>query len=350
MYPMPVSRKIEIGFFFILAAVMVLLTFLILKPYLSALFLAVVFTIAFRPLYNRLFRLTGDRASLSAILTVLALILIIVIPVFLFGFFIFKDAQDFYHDISNGGFDKGIILAWSEYIQTFVQQFLPGFSLDLFGYLQQGFGLFVQNLGSFFGKVFTALLQLFLMLLGVFYFLRDGKKFREHLIFLSPLSDTYDKTILTKFEVAVDSVVKGALSIALIQGVLSGIGFAIFGVPNPMLWGAAAAITALIPGIGTALIIAPAVLYLFYFGSAFSALGLLIWGVVAVGLIDNLLAPVLIERGLKIHPFLILLSVLGGLALFGPVGFLAGPVTLALLFALFDIYPLLLESNAESES
>ncbi len=346
---MPVSRKIEISFFFVLAIVTTLLTFFILKPYLPALFLAVVLTITFRPLYNTLLRLTGGRAALSAILTVLILILIIVIPIFFFGFFIFRDAQDFYRDISDGGFDTGIVLAWTEYIQSFVRQFFPGFSLDLIGYIRQGLGLFVQNLGSLFGKVFTALLQLFLMLLGVFYFLRDGRKFREHLILLSPLSDIYDKTILAKFETAVDSVVKGALSIALIQGVLSGIGFALFGVPSPMLWGAIAAITALIPGVGTALIIAPAVLYLLFFGSSFSAIGLLIWGVVAVGLIDNILAPLLIERSLNIHPFLILLSVLGGLTLFGPIGFLAGPVALALLFALFDIYPLLFQSDCNNQ-
>lgn len=346
---MPASRRVEIGFFFILAAITALLTFFILKPYLSALFLAAVFTIAFHPLYAKLLALTGGRAGFSAILTVLALVLIIIIPVFFFGFFIFRDAQDFYRGLSNGGFDRGIIFAWTEYLQNFVRQFSPGFSLDIIGYFRQVFGLFVQNLGSLFGKVFTVLLQLLLVLLGVFYFLRDGKKFSAHLIFLSPLSDNYDQTILTKFETAVNSVVKGALAIAFIQGVLSGIGFALFGVPSPMLWGAVAAIAALIPGIGTALVIAPAIVYLFFFSSSFSALGLLIWGTVAVGLIDNILAPLLIERSLKIHPFLILLSVLGGLALFGPVGFLAGPVTLALLFSLFDIYPLLLQRKENQQ-
>lgn len=340
---MPASRRVEIGFFFVLATITALLTFFILQPYLSALFLAVVFTISAKPLYQRLLRISGDRPALSAILTVLGLILVIVIPLSVFGFFIFQDAQDLYQGISSGGLDQGFIQEGTQRLQTFLQKFLPGFSFDVISYLKQGFELIIHNLGALFGKVFIAVLNLFLMLLGVFYFLKDGKKFREHLIFLSPLSDTYDKNILERFEVAVNSVVKGALSVAIIQGVLSGIGFVIFGVPSPMLWGAVAAITALIPGVGTALVIAPAVVYLFFFGSASSAVGLLIWGVIAVGLIDNVLAPMLIERNLNIHPFLILLSVLGGLALFGPVGFLAGPVTLALLFALFDIFPLLFQ-------
>ena len=344
---MPTSRQVEVGFFFLLVAIAAGLTFFILKPYLATLFLAVVFTIIFKPLYGALLRRTSERAVLSATITLVTLVLIIIIPLFFFGFFIFKDAQDLYQSISDGGLDKGIVQLTADRLQDFVRQFFPGFSLDLVGYFRQGFGLLIQNLGILFGKLFSAVLQLLLMLLGIFYFLRDGKKFREHLIFLSPLSDAYDRNILARFEVAVNSVVKGALSIALIQGVLSGIGFAIFGIPSPMLWGALAAITALIPGIGTALVIAPAVVYLFFFGTTFSAVGLLLWGVVAVGLIDNVLAPILIERDLKIHPFLILLSVLGGLMLFGPVGFLAGPVTLAILFALFDLLPILFGQRDE---
>ncbi len=340
---MPTTRRVELGFFFVLATIAALLTFFILQPYLSALFLAVVFTIVAKPFYQRLLRISGERSALSAVLTVLGLILIIVIPLSVFGFFIFKDAQDLYQGISNDGLDHGFIQMGVLRLQTFVEQFLPGFSFDLISYLKQGFELIIHNLGALFGRVFIAVLNLFLMLLGVFYFLKDGKKFREHLILLSPLSDTYDKNILERFEVAVNSVVRGALSVAIIQGVLSGIGFALFGVPSPMLWGAVTAITALIPGVGTALVIAPAVLYLFFFGNTATAVGLLIWGAVAVGLVDNVLAPALMKRNLNIHPFLILLSVLGGLALFGPVGFLAGPVTLALLFALFDIFPLLLQ-------
>ena len=340
---MHASRKVELIFFCVLAALTALLTFFILKPFLSPLFLAMVFTIVFKPFYDFLLRRMGGKAAVSALLTVLALVLIIVVPVFLCGFFIFRDAQAFYQSISGGWQSGGVLQAAVEPIQNFVRHYIPGFSFDFIGYLKQGLSLLIQNFGALFGKIFTAVLQVFLMLLGVFYFLRDGKKFREHLIFLSPLSDTHDRNILAKFELAVHSVVTGALSIAVIQGVLSVAGFVIFGLPNPTLWGAVTAIAALIPGVGTALVIVPAILYLFFFGSTFSAVGLLIWGSVAVGVVDNVLGPLLMRRRLNIHPFLVLLSVLGGLSLFGPVGFLAGPITLALFFALIDIYPLLLE-------
>jgi predicted PurR-regulated permease PerM len=139
-------------------------------------------------------------------------------------------------------------------------------------------------------------------------------------------------------EQAVYSIFAGSIIVALVQGILTGIGFTIFGVPNPALWGSIASVAALIPGVGTALVVVPGILYLFFTGSTGYAIGLLVWGILAVSLIDNFLGPILVNRGVKIHPFLILLSVLGGLIFFGPVGFLLGPIILAFLFALLDIY------------
>jgi predicted PurR-regulated permease PerM len=104
------------------------------------------------------------------------------------------------------------------------------------------------------------------------------------------------------------------------------------------VWGSIAAVAALIPGVGTALVVVPGVLYLFFTGSTGYAIGLLIWGLLAVGLIDNLLGPLVVNRGIKIHPFIILLSVLGGLTFFGLVGFILGPLIIAFLFALLEIY------------
>jgi hypothetical protein len=101
----------------------------------------------------------------------------------------------------------------------------------------------------------------------------------------------------------------------MIQGLLTGIGFYVFGVPNPALWGSFAVVAALIPGIGTSLVIVPGVLYLFFVNTHLHALGMLIWGILAVGLIDNFLGPMLVNRGVNIHPFLILLSVMGRLAI-----------------------------------
>ena len=123
------------------------------------------------------------------------------------------------------------------------------------------------------------------------------------------------------------------------------LGLAIFAVPSPALWGMVAVVASLIPAIGAGVIILPAAIYLFIASGPIFGLGILLWGALIVGLIDNLLRPKLIERGIHIHPLLILFSVLGGIGFFGVTGFLLGPLILSLLFALLDIYPILIEKH-----
>ena len=158
------------------------------------------------------------------------------------------------------------------------------------------------------------------------------------LIELSPLNDKEDEGVFDRLELAVNSVIKGNLVIALVQGVLTTIGFMLFGVPNAILWGTVAAVAALIPGIGTGLVFIPAVAFLFFTGANVPAFGLFIWGALGVGLIDNFLGPKLVGSGMKLHPLLVLLSVLGGLMYFSPAGVFLGPLSLSLLFALLSIY------------
>lgn len=176
------------------------------------------------------------------------------------------------------------------------------------------------------------------MLLAIFYFLKDGAHFRKALIVLSPLEDKDDEKILTRLSRAVNGVIKGYLLIALAQGILMWLGLLIFGVPNPALWGVVAAITSLIPTIGTALVSVPAILFLLATGNSASAIGLAVWAAVIVGTVDNFLSPFVISGKTNVPSFLILFSVLGGISLLGPVGILIGPLTISLLYTLISIY------------
>jgi predicted PurR-regulated permease PerM len=126
--------------------------------------------------------------------------------------------------------------------------------------------------------------------------------------------------------------------VALIQGVVMGIGLWIFNVPNPALWGVVAAVASLLPMIGTALVSVPAIIFLFATGSTASSLGLLVWSVVAVGMIDNFLSPIIVGKKIHLPSIIILFSVLGGISLLGPVGILIGPLTVSLLYTLISIY------------
>ena len=345
---MPTTRKIELSFFFLLVIAAAALSFFIFKPYLGALFVALVFAIVFRPVFETIHRKV-KRESLASFLTRVILFLVILTPATLFGFFIFEDAQKLYQSAGDnlpvGQASTPVLDRLDQAlapIEGYVRTFIPEFELNISQYMNAALSFLVDNFGSVFSRVVGMVFQTFIMLLALFYLFRDGGAFRSFIVTLSPLTNEYDERILKRLETAISSVVKGKLFIVLIQGILASIGFWLFGIPSPVLWGAVTSIAALIPAVGVAVVFIPAVIYLFVTGGMGAAIGLLIFGV-AIGAIDNILGPVLFEKGLQMHPLIILLSVLGGLVFFGPIGFLAGPVTLSLLLALLDIYPLLFQ-------
>lgn len=316
------------------------LAFFVVKPFLYALILAMAFATVFAPLHKKILAATRQHKSLAALLATVAVLIVVVAPLAFLSVQIFQEAASLYASlIQNGGTTSlsrilnDTMLAIKGYVPLPME-----FSLDITQYTRQALGLLLQNFGSLFTNTAKIVMSIFIFLIALYYLFKDGEKLKGAVAALSPLHDTYNETIVRKLESAVNSVIRGNLVVALIQGVLTATGFALFGVPNPVLWGSVAAIAALIPGIGTALVLLPAIFYLFAHGATLPAAGLLLWGMTAVGLIDNFLGPKLAERGMQIHPFLILLSILGGIGFFGPLGFLLGPLVLSLLAALLGIY------------
>lgn len=342
------TRKVELGFFFFLAAAAGTVSFFIFQPYLGALFVALVFAIVFRPLHQAV-AARVRRAGISAFLTLLFLLLVVLIPATLFGFFLLDDAQRLYQSLSADGAVTGRLDAAFLPVERYLQGLVPDAKIRVYDYLDGALSFLIDNFGGVFNRAVGFVFKAFIMLLALFYLFRDGKRFRSYIIALSPLANEYDERILKRLEGAIASVVQGKLMIIFIQGILASAGFWLFGLPHPVLLGALTSLSALIPAVGVGLVFIPVVLYALWSGGVGAAVGLLVFGA-ALGAVDNLLGPVLYERGLQTHPLLILLSVLGGLALFGPVGFLAGPVTLSLLLALVDIYPLLFQGNRDASS
>lgn len=336
------GNAVQTTFFLALLAGVGLLTFFIFQPYLGAMFLALVLMIVFGPVNRCLLRILKGRATVSAGLTVLFAIFILLVPVSSVGTMLFQEASSLTKQISSTGAGVGFATDKMETVERYINNIIPGdtqIDLNSQEYLKDVASWVSGNLGSFFSGAAKFSLNFALMLFALFFFLKDGDKMKAVAMRWSPLADVYDEGILHKVSLAVNSVVKGAMLIAVIQGILAGIGFAVFGVPSPVLWGFVTSIAALIPSVGTIVVILPVVVYLYVMGSLGAAIGLLVYGVVIVGLIDNFLRPILIERGMKVHPFLILLSVFGGLAYFGPIGFVAGPIVLSFAFALIDVFP-----------
>lgn len=332
-------------YFLLIALISTLaLTWAVFFPFLKPLALAAVFAVVLQGLYGRVNRFLGGLPSLSAFLTVLIGVILILLPLSLVGALVGQEASGLYLSLEEGGGQSvaGKLLGQADRV---FGPIIPGFtetardvSANLDTYIRDGLQWIAGHTGGIFSSISKFLLSFFVFFIALYYLLRDGSRVRRTLIELSPLSDIEDREVFDRLELAINSTIRGNLTIAFVQGVVATLGFLVFGVPNAVLWGTLAAVAALIPGFGTALVIVPAVAFLFFTGATGPAFGLLLWGVLAVGLIDNLLGPKLIGSRMHLHPLLVLLAVLGGLIYFGPAGIFLGPLTVSLLFALLAIY------------
>lgn len=324
-------------FLFLCLAVSLIVVYYIFRPFLASLVLASIFAFIFQPIYKKLLTATKNRESLSALITTFIAIIIAIVPMTILGTLVLKESTELYQTLIKG--ENGGLIGTIRLAAENLRNILPvNFDLDINQYAKQGLESLILNLGDIFSSFAKILINTLVFLISFFFLLKDGGRLKNYFVILSPLDDKDDEMIVKRLESAVLATVKGSLTIGLIQGALSGIGFALFGVPNPALWGSTAAIAALIPGVGTSLVLVPAIFYLLLTGHTLAGLGLLAWGLTAVGLIDNLLGPKLIGRGMHLHPLIVFLAVLGGLSFFGPLGFLLGPLAISLCLALIDIY------------
>ncbi len=180
--------------------------------------------------------------------------------------------------------------------------------------------------------------QLFIMLYAMFSFLKSGPALVEKIMSYAPLSRIEKDRMLEVGLSVSKATIKGTLTIGIIQGALGGLGFAVVGIEGAIFWGAIMAVLSILPGIGATLVWAPAVAYLLMSGQTIAGLGLLIWSAGVVGTIDNVLRPLLVGRDTKMPDLLIMLSTLGGLALFGATGLVLGPILAALFLTVLAVY------------
>lgn len=323
------------------------ISFLIIEPYLTPIILAAVFAITFWPVYRWLSKIIKLR-GFDALIMVFLVLVVVLIPLTFVGSRVLGEAYSAYNSIfnANGNAQITSTISW---LNQKINESTPTFvgPIDLTGYAKSILEWFLGNLGTIFTGIARGLFTFVLSLFILFYFFRDGSKIKKFLIQHSPLDEPYNSRLIEKIREAINSVVRGSLVVALVQGIVSGIGFYIFGVPNPALWGGLTFVAAFIPTLGTSLIIAPVIVYMFFVSNTVMALGLMVWGILAVGLIDNTLGPMMVGRGMKIHPLVVFIGVLGGVGVFGPMGIIVGPIIFALLYAVSGIYFELVRKNSE---
>ena len=334
-------KIIQNKFILILLAVALILSFFILRPFINVIVLACAFAVVFQPIYQKLLVFVNKKSGLAAALATFVVFILLFTPLILLATQITQEASTLYGYITDsGGGDKLIAK-----LNDVINKFSPGHSIDVNQYARQALNWLLPNLYSLFSNSARIVLDAFIFFFALYYLFKDGHKLKNILVKMSPLLDIDDEMLFKKIGTAINTVIIGNLTIAIIQGIVTIIGFLIFGVPNATLWGSATVIAALIPGIGTALILIPAIAFLVLTGELLSAAGLTIWGIAAVGTIDNFLGPRIMGKGTNLHPLLVFLAVLGGIAFFGPMGILLGPIIISLLIALFDLYSLRVDNQ-----
>jgi predicted PurR-regulated permease PerM len=330
---------IEKRFFLLVTALVLFLFWKVLEPIILVIIVAAVVTVILSPVDKHLKKIL-TRPRLSAALLSLATFFLIFIPILTVLFLMATQASDLIRNAtSDTSWIEELKLAAAPMIDTLpapAQAEIAAFDLPEIGKSVATWAF--QNVGNVFSSSTQLVLNTFIFFLCLYYLLVNREHLYNEALALSPLANETDKMLLKRIVNTIRGVVFGVLLVAIIQGVIAGIGMTIFGVPGALIWGALTVIAGLVPLLGTALVLIPAILYLLFTGSTTAAIGLLIWAAVFVGLIDNLVGPSLIGGRAHLHSFLVLISVLGGLAAFGSVGVIAGPAILASLLGLIQLY------------
>lgn len=341
---------------FLLSLILVSMLFLLIMwPFWGAILWACIVGVIFSPLNQRLLRLGKQpKPNLAASLTLLICLTMGIIPaLFVIGSF-FKEGADLYQRLKSGDFDlRGQI----EQVQSafpIVNQFLKRFNIDLNQIQAQlsdaalsASGFVAQNAIQFGQGTVQFFVSLAIMLYVAFFTLRDGDKLVDTLGRALPLGDERERLLFTKFAGVVRATVKGNLLVAMVQGGLGGLIFWILGINGAFLWGVVMTLLSMIPVVGAGLIWVPVAIYLFAIGEVTDGIILVAYGAVVIGLVDNILRPQLVGRDTKLPDYIVLLSTLGGFALFGINGFILGPLIAALFIAFWEIF--IREFNSPNE-
>ncbi len=331
---------------FLWLLLLVSLTFVwVLKPFFGPIFWACALAIIFYPVKSGLFARFDHRPSLQALLTLLLCLVIVIIPVvFLIGS-VTSEAITLYQKVESGEIDPGRHLEKAQTTLPVVQSFLDKVGIDLTelkakaGDLAVNSGKFIaQHTLSIGQNAFKFVLDFCLMLYLLFFLLREGKSLVDLMVRALPMGDERERLLFAKFAEVTRATVKGNMVVAIVQGGLGGLIFWILGIPAALLWAVVMAFCSLIPAVGAAIIWAPVAIYLLATGHLVQGVVLIAFGGGIIGLVDNILRPILVGRDTKLPDYVVLLSTLGGLALFGINGFVIGPLVAALFFAFWGIF------------
>ncbi|MDR3065120.1 MAG: AI-2E family transporter [Comamonas sp.] len=343
MPPLPLHKRA-----FILLLIAVTAGFgLVLQEYVVAIFWGVVFAIVFAPLHRKLLMRMPNRPTLAALATLLISLVMVILPLSLIGLSLIKETAAIYDQVSSGNLSAGnyveqVFNALPSWLTPWMEKLHLGTLEEIQTKLSnialqtsklaatKAVGLGQNTLGFVVG--FGVMLYL------IFFLLRDGKELVARIWAATPLAAEHKRELAIKFITVIRATVKGNLAVAAAQGALGGLIFWILGIQGAILWAVVMAFLSLLPAVGAGLVWGPVAIYFLATGAITKGLVLATYGVLVIGLVDNVLRPLLVGKDTKMPDYVVLISTLGGMALFGLSGFVLGPAIAALFMAAWELF------------
>ncbi len=330
-----------------LAFVVSYLLYIILVPFWIPFFWAIVLTILFYPFYSWLKRRLRISDSIASILTCTIIVIFLAVPVTFIAMALVDEIVDIYKwaetYIRESKFDiQSSPYSILSYLDNMLGKYIEISTLDIKNIVlksaKEASTYMIQNLRGMISNFTGFILNVILSIFAMYYLFKDGNKLVNNVKTLLPLSETDKNKIFQKNHEVIYATLYGGVLVAAVQGALGGISFWILGLSSPVFWGTIMAILSFIPMVGPAIVWIPAAIYLFIKANYLEAIILVVLGVFIIGLVDNILRPIVVSGKTKIHPLLLLFSILGALKVLGFIGIIAGPIILSLALVVIEIY------------
>ena len=345
-------------FLLLLAFVSVAFIWLLL-PFYGAVFWGTILAIIFMPMHRRLLTKFQGRETLAALTTLMIILLIVILPMAMLTGALVQEGSVVYQQIKTGNLNFGLYFQQAmEALPESVRSLLARFDLTDIGSVQEklsagamaGSQFVASQAISIGSNTFQFVISFGIMLYLLFFLLRDGAHIGRKIRQAIPLGDEHKQHLLRKFVTVARATVKGNIVVAVTQGVLGGIAFWFLDIQGALLWAVLMAFLSLLPAVGAGLIWGPVAIYFILTGNIFAGVGLIAYGILVIGLVDNILRPILVGKDTKLPDYVVLISTLGGMSLFGINGFVIGPLIAALFIAAWDLFVTTRDTEARTRT
>jgi predicted PurR-regulated permease PerM len=320
----------------------------ILWPFYGTILWSVILAIIFAPWHRRLLAIMGGhRRNLAAFATLLLCIVIAIVPVIVITGSLVEEGATLYQQIKSGHLNVGlyferVITALPAVLRKVLDRLdltnIESIQPKLTSAAVQGSQFLATQAFSIGHDTFQFMIRFGVMLYLLFFLFRDGVRLSHHIHCALPLSDLHKQHLRRKFTTVVRATVKGNVAVAATQGLLGGLAFWFLGIEGSLLWGVLMGFLSLLPAVGAAIIWVPVAIYYLVTGALWQGVGLIAYSVMVIGMVDNILRPLLVGKDTKLSDYMVLISTLGGMALFGLNGFVIGPLVAALFTAVWDLF------------